>query len=90
MLPLQNWGWTSNSTDFRVRGRPGTQEPPPFPVELRYVTPGYFQALGVPILSGRGFTDGDTREALPVILRLFVKHRPVPGIEHQQNVQMIF
>jgi predicted permease len=67
MLPLQNWGWTSNSTDFRVRGRPDTQSPP-FQVELRYVTPGYFQALGIPVRKGRGFTAADTRDAPPVIL----------------------
>src|SRR5438105_6157387 len=29
-------------------------------------------------------------DALPVILRLFIKRRPVLAVEHQQNVQMIF
>ncbi len=47
MLPLQNWGWSSNSSDFRRRGEPAP--PATFPIELRYVTPGYFQALGIPI-----------------------------------------
>ncbi|MDQ3211960.1 MAG: ABC transporter permease [Acidobacteriota bacterium] len=65
MLPLQNWGWFSNSSDFRVRGRP---MPPVFPIELRYVTPGYFQALGIPVLRGRPFTGEDRRESQPVIL----------------------
>ena len=57
MLPLQSWGWTSNSTDFRVRGRPARAEE--FAIELRYVTPGYFDALGIPIRRGRGFTEAD-------------------------------
>ena len=66
MLPLQSWGWASNSSDFRRRG-----EPPPattYPIELRYVTPGYFQALGIPIRKGRAFLATDTRDAPPVIL----------------------
>ena len=66
MLPLQNWGWTSNSSDFRVRGRPA--RPEEFLIELRYVTPGYFEALGVPIRRGRGFTAADTDGAPPVIV----------------------
>jgi len=65
LLPLQNWGWTSNSTDFRVRGRPA---PPVFPIELRYVTTGYFQALGIPLRRGRWFTPRDDRGAPPVVL----------------------
>lgn len=65
MLPLQNWGWFSNSSDFGVRGRP---MPPVFPIELRYVTPGYFQALGIPVLRGRAFTREDRRDSQPVIL----------------------
>jgi predicted permease len=66
MLPLQNWGWTANSSDFVVRGRPPIT--PVFPLQLRYVTPGYFEALGIPMVKGRGFTDRDEQGATPVIL----------------------
>jgi putative ABC transport system permease protein len=66
LLPLQNWGWNSNSSDFTLRGQPPRQ--PFFPIELRFVTPGYFQALGIPIRKGRGFTDGDTAGAPGVVL----------------------
>jgi predicted permease len=82
LLPLQNWGWTSNSSDFFVEGRPAVQ--PHFSIHLRYVTPGYFDALGIPIERGRAFTAGDTAEAPPVILingtlarRYFPKGNPV-------------
>ncbi len=67
MLPLQNWGWWSNSTDFRIRGRPPVQTAP-FKIELRAVSPGYFDALGIRIQRGRSFTAGDDRGAPPVIM----------------------
>ena len=65
LLPLQNWGWTSNSIDFQERGRPPERRV--FPIELRFVTPGYFRALGIPV-RGRAFTDRDDQHAPFVIL----------------------
>jgi predicted permease len=65
LLPLQNWGWTSNSSDFQVRGRPLDRTV--FPIELRFVTPGYFRALGIPV-RGRAFTNQDDRNTMRVIL----------------------
>ena len=67
VLPLQNWGWSSNSTDFVVKGAPPRREAP-FSIELRYVTPGYFQALGIPIRAGRGIETSDTGSSPRVIL----------------------
>jgi putative ABC transport system permease protein len=67
VLPLQNWGWSANSIDFRVAGRPPRQSAP-FTFDLRYVTPGYFEALGISIRRGRGFTSNDTRDAPPAIV----------------------
>ena len=66
LLPLQNWGWSSNSSDFVVRGRPPIT--PVFPIQLRFVTPGYFEALGIRIVRGRGFTDRDDQGGLRVIV----------------------
>ena len=67
VLPLQNWGWNSVSTDFFVTGAPPKVEPA-FPIELRYVSPGYFDALGIPVRRGRGLLATDTKTAPPVIL----------------------
>jgi len=83
MLPLQNSGWTGNSSDMRVRGR-SSNDVPLFSIELRYVTPGYFQALGIPIRRGRAFTEQDDANGQPVIMinetlagRLFGADEPI-------------
>ena len=64
-LPLQNSGWSGM---FTIRGdlpRPPGQEAQS---ELRYVSPGYFNALGIPIVSGRTFTVRDVPGAPKVIV----------------------
>jgi predicted permease len=61
LVPLQHWSWEGS---FVVRGRGG----PPMVTELRYVTPGYFETVEVPVLRGRGFTSRDTADTDPVIL----------------------
>ena len=66
LLPLQNWGWTSHSADFFVKGRLPVS--PSYLIHMRYVTPGYFEASGIPIQRGRGFTAADTDTTMPVIL----------------------
>ncbi len=67
VLPLQNWGWSSSSTDFFVRGTAPRREAP-FPIELRYVTPGYFQALGIQLRGGRNVEASDTAASPRVIV----------------------
>jgi len=37
-------------------------------MEVRYITPGYFQVMRIPVTRGRGFTDNDTTLAPPAIL----------------------
>jgi putative ABC transport system permease protein len=60
LLPLQDSGW---SAGFTIAGRPEVHE-----TELRYVTPGYFRAMGIPLRRGREFSPHDDRSAPRVIL----------------------
>ena len=65
LLPLQSWGTNGNfGIDNRPQGEPGHQ---PF-AEYRSVSPGYFQALGIPILKGRDITSQDSANAPPTII----------------------
>ena len=57
----------SISDSFTIEGAPpslGTSAPVP----LLFVSPGYFGALGVPVLSGRNFTATDRADAPPVVI----------------------
>jgi putative ABC transport system permease protein len=53
--------------DFEVEGRPAA-DPGAATAHLVNVTPGYFGALGIPILAGRGFNAGDRLGAVPVVV----------------------
>jgi putative ABC transport system permease protein len=80
MLPLQSWGWAANATDFRVRGQP--QRTDEFTMELRFVTPGYFQAIGIPIRRGRGFAETDTSgNPRVIIINEALARRAFPGAD---------
>ena len=63
-LPLSGDDFSSS---FSVEGRsvPGKDQPS---AELRWATPNYFRALGIPLQQGRTFTDGDRLGAARVVL----------------------
>ena len=54
---------------FTVEGRPAPKQGDEPSGDMRSVTPGYFQAMGIPIREGRGFTadDGIERPAVAVV-----------------------
>ncbi len=57
----------------------GTQEEDPL-AQLRVVSPGFFAALGVPLITGRDFNDNDKRGGEPVvIISQSVAQRMFPG-----------
>jgi predicted permease len=57
-LPLTNFGYTI--TTSTVDGRRLTdQEQEQRSLQVRVVTPDYFRTMGIPIVRGRGFSDGD-------------------------------
>ena len=58
--PLQDSGW---SAGFKVSGLPDVHE-----TELRWVTPGYFRAMGIPLRRGREFSAHDNGAPQIVII----------------------
>jgi putative ABC transport system permease protein len=59
--------------------RKGTHEEDPL-AQLRVVSPGFFSALGVPLIEGRDFNDSDKRGGEPVvILSQSAAQRMFPG-----------
>jgi len=54
-------------TGFRIDGRTGQS---PFPVRARprFISPGYFATLGIPLVRGRTFTDRDAAGAPDVVI----------------------
>ncbi|HXU39696.1 MAG TPA: ABC transporter permease [Blastocatellia bacterium] len=64
-LPLSG---SVHSGSFNIENRPAPPGEDGPHADLRSITPGYFQAMKIPLLEGRYFTDRDTREGLPVAI----------------------
>ena len=60
-MPLTGLAFVIN---FEVAGRPPLKPAEQPSAEIRIATPGYFAAMGIPILKGRGFTESD-RAGMP-------------------------
>jgi putative ABC transport system permease protein len=57
-----------SSTGFDVEGRPPHAPGQRPMVEFRSVSPGYFRAMGIPLLRGRAFTEQDVGDAPGVVI----------------------
>ena len=64
-LPLSG---TRNDTQFVVEGRPAVKPGEEFNADFRSVNHNYFQALQIPLLRGRNFTEQDVRDSAKVIV----------------------
>ncbi len=64
-LPMGNDNWNAS---FAVENlQVGPDEPSPHG-DPHMISPDYFQAMGIPLLRGRFFTDGDSKDSLPVAI----------------------
>ena len=75
--PSSNSGW---STRYELEGAPPPATPDERPLaDYRTVTPGYFDAMRLPLTRGRGFSTADTRDSQPVAIvseSFIVRHWP--------------
>ena len=65
-LPLSG---QRGNVGFSIEGEPNTSGRPfPFDADYRTVSPGYFNAMGIPLVNGRDFDDRDEMMANPVVI----------------------
>ena len=62
-LPLQGEGW-GDAINFQEIPLPEQEQPPG---EFRFVSPGYFPAIGLSLINGRFFTEADRGQPVAVI-----------------------
>ncbi|HEV2296968.1 MAG TPA: ABC transporter permease [Candidatus Acidoferrales bacterium] len=58
----------TDGTRIRFSDRPGSTGPDSPRADYIVVSPGYFSAVGTPILRGRAFVDSDTANSMPVAI----------------------
>ncbi len=64
-LPVSGADTTDN---FTIEGRPAIPKESEPLTEYWVVTPRYFQAMGIPLLAGRDFSDADTKQSPNVVI----------------------
>ena len=77
-LPVSGFG--SMNGDFNIDGRPKFKSGEAPVAEFRLVTPTYFRAIGIPVLRGRIFGDGEgPSEPLTIMVNETLARRFFPG-----------
>lgn len=66
-LPMDPTG-TDFDLAYHAEGFPWVGEDEASQIDYRIVSPGYLDALSIPLVAGRDFTDFDRRETAPVLL----------------------
>jgi putative ABC transport system permease protein len=64
-LPLAGDLWTLG---YRIEGRPVPRPGEELAAAYRVITPGYFHAMGQPLLAGRDLSDADSAGGRPVVI----------------------
>jgi len=64
-LPFSG-SWTNSA--FEIRGRTSTAPSEQPYADYRTVSPGYFSAMGIPMLAGRAFSDSENESGAPVAI----------------------
>jgi putative ABC transport system permease protein len=67
-VPWRDAGSSGPGLEFSADGHvraPGEEDPR---AQFRTISPGFFAALGVPIIAGRDFNDADRRDSEPVVI----------------------
>ena len=65
ILPMTG---TNSDSSFDIEGRHSDDKNPSPDEELRQVSPGFFQAMQIPLLKGRQFRESDSADAPPVVI----------------------
>ena len=68
MAPWRDSGFLRFTLQFAVEGRKSESSRDDLRARFRFVSPGYFATLGIPLLEGRDFTEADRKEAEPVVI----------------------
>ena len=66
--PWRDGRFLTFTLQFAVEGRPRESSKEDLRARFRFVSPGYFATLGIPLLAGRDFTEADRRGAEPVVV----------------------
>lgn len=70
----------SFTLQFAVEGRKGESGKDDLRARFRFVSPGYFATLGIPLLEGRDFTEADRKESeMVVVVSKSVTEQLFPG-----------
>jgi predicted permease len=80
MAPWRDRRFLSFTFQFAVEGRKSEDAKEDLRARFRFVSPGYFATLGIPLLEGRDFTEADRKESeLVVVVSKSVAEQLFPG-----------
>ena len=80
VAPWLDRRFLSFTLQFAVEGRKGESGTDDLRARFRFVSPGYFATLGIPLIEGRDFTEADRKESeMVVVVSKSVAQQLFPG-----------